>query len=597
VSGLRRLPALVVGLVIAGLLLGGCGLRTPSGVRVDQRSVDTAVDDPDIRKLPPGPVPGASPAQIVSGFLEASAADPDHSFALAFLTSGSAWSARDSATIYEPESATPLKVSRKGDTSVVRFSARGLGVISTGGAFVPAERQLNLSFQLRRSGGQWRLVSAPAGVLLTPRDLTRSYRPVRIYTFTSDGSLLVAQPGYVVSDRAGLAGAALHALLTDWGNPTGTVAGGLPQGLTALGSVVVRDGEATVDLGREAFTVPPARRERVVAQIASSLASVPGVFTVRVLVEERPYAGGPVAAEIPEALAPTSSGPVLAVGNAGQLLDVTGGGTRPVRWATSSSGSGAGLLVTPVSAPGGGSLAALRVTSLGDQLLLGDLSGSKELTATLRRVKALATPANGSYLRPQWLDARRLLLAVAGSTPSLQLFNSVDGALHPVSTPGLRALGPLAGFAVSRDGTRAIAVAGAAGARKLYLGRVVSAASTSEGADQLIVDGWTPVPTSLADVSAASWSGDLAVTIVGRPGTITPGESPDLRMEALSLDGVTAPTVLPALPTPVGGGSGEGLTLTAAPNKPVLLGAGGHSWKLQDEQWVALGALRSPAYP
>jgi hypothetical protein len=580
------------------LLISGCGLRTPSGVRVDRRSVDTSVDQPDIRKLPPGPSPGATPAQIVSGFLEASAADPDHSFALEFLATGSGWADRDSATVYDPDTATPLKATTRGAISVVTFSAEGLGVIGAGGAYVESERQLKLSFELTRVGGQWRLTHVPSGVLLTDRDLTRSYRPIRTYGFSPEGSVLVAEPGFVTSDRAGLASAALHALLTGWGDAGAAVAGGLPLGLTSLGSVVVHDGEATVDLGREAFSVPPDRRSRVVAQIAASLASVPGVFTVRVLVEERPYAGGPVDAKIPDEFAATSVGPVLAVSPAGQLLRVDGNRAAAVKW----QGGDPGALRNPISAPGGNRMAALRATPAGDQLVLADLSSSdSSVTATVRHtVAAVAAQAGATDLRPQWLDPTRLLVVVGGSAPRLRLIDAASGATRAVYAPNLRGLGPLSSFAVSRDGTRALAVAGPVGARKVFLARVTDASTQPGSAVQLMVDGWTQVPTSLPDADSVAWSGDLAVTVLGTGATVAADPVGGPRLDDVSLDGVPDPTVSLALPVAVAAQAavaGGGPFVTSAPGRNDLVSTGSATWKLQAGRWVTVGTWLSPAYP
>jgi hypothetical protein len=600
-----RSPRSALGLLIVVLLLvSGCGLRTPSGVRVDQRSVDTTADDPDIRKLPPGPAPGASPAQIVSGFLEASAADPDHSFALDFLDTGSVWADRDAATIYEPDTASALKVTTTGAVSVVKFSAQGVGAIGAGGAFVPSQRLLNLTFQLHRVDGEWRLTRVPSGVLLTARDLNRSYRPVRTYEFSPDRSLLVAEPGYVVSDRAGLAGAALHALLTGWGDPAAAVAGGLPQGLTSLGSVVVSDGQATVDLGREAFTVPQSQRSRLVSQIAASLASVPGVFTVRVLVEDRPYAGAPVPAEIPTDLLTKSVGPVLAIGPTGELVSLDGSRGTPVKWSAHGTGTAdPGPVFNPVSAPGGKRLAALRATNLGFQLVLADLastSGSSVFTATVRHTPVIVVPPGASYLRPQWLDSGRLLLATGGSAPRLQLIDAKTGASHQVYAPNLQALGALSGFAVSRDGTRVIAVAGPPGARKIYLARVTTTSTAPANQNQLIVDGWTQVPTPLPDVAAASWSADLALTVIGAAARTAAEPAGGLRVETVSLDGVPDPTALPLLPAAVTTqaiASGGVLSVATAPGRTDLVSAGSSTWALQNAGWAAVGNWRSPAYP
>jgi hypothetical protein len=578
-------------------LVSGCALHTPSGVRVDQRSVDTSVDEPDIRKLPPGPAPGADPAEIVSGFLDASAADPDHSFGLEFLAADSGWDDRDSATVYDPDSATPLKATTRGTVSVVKFSAQGLGVIGAGGAYVPAQRQLNLTFELRKVSGQWRLTRVPSGVLLTDRDLSRSYRPIRTYGFSPDGSVLVAEPGFVTADRTGLASAALHGLLTGWGDVASAVAGGLPQGLTSLGSVVVSEGEATVDLGREAFTVPQDKRSRVVAQIAATLASVPGVYSVRVLVEERPYGGGAVAARIPAEFTATSVGPVLAIGQNGRLVSVDGSKALAVTW----HGTDPGVLIDPVSAPGGKRMAALRMTPSGYQLVLADLSESAGVTtATVRHTEALATPAGAGYLRPQWLDGTRLVLAVSGVASRLLVIDASNGASRAVYTPSLVGLGSLAGFSISRDGTRALAVAGPVGARRAFLARVTDASTQPGSPDQLAVDGWTQVPTSLPDVAATAWSGDLAVTVVGTAGKTASDPAGGLRVESVSLDGVPDTPESIALPPAVAEqafASGGVLDVTSAPGHSDLVSTGFATWTLHAGRWVTVGDWHSTSYP
>ncbi len=594
-AGRPLLGALAL-VVLSLLLVEGCGLRTPDGVRVDQRSVNTAADDPDIRKLPPGPVPGASPRQIVRGFLEASAADTDHSFAREFLAGSSVWPDREGATVYDPDTLSALQTTVTGQLSRVRLTAMGVGSVSASGAFVPELKRIDVTYELRRIEGQWRLSFVPPGVLLTPRDLTRSYRPVVTYAFNSDRSLLIAEPGYVASDRAGLAGAALHALLTGWDAPDGGTSRGLPPGLTALGSVVVREGVAIVDLGREAFTVPPDRRGLLVSQIAASLASVPGVFTVRVLVEERPYAGGSVPAKIPPALATTSHGPAFALTAGGVLVSLTGTHSWAVQWAGGRQAR-PGLLQGPVAAPGGARFAALRKTGQGTQLVLAGVSRSQQLAVTEPSARELPSPPAGRYLPPQWLDKNRLLVAVDGAAPHFLMAVASDGATHSVRAPGLASLGPLLSFVVSRDGTRIVAVAGNPGSRQAYLGRI-SSAPPGAVEDQLTVDSWSRVPTSLADVRAVSWSGDLSLTVVGTnaAGTANVGTA---RAVIVALDGVADPVSLPVLPAPVTAAESAGgqVGLASAPGRPTVVCIGSRSWVLSDRTWEPGAAVRDPAYP
>jgi Lipoprotein LpqB beta-propeller domain/Sporulation and spore germination len=598
---LLRGAAGLFAVVLLGLLLaGGCGLRTPAGIRVDQRSVDTAADDPDIRKIPPGPAPGASAADIVRGFLEASAADADHTFAEPFLAPDVVWNDRNAAAVYQPDTLSALKESLSGSLSRVTFTAESAGVLTSAGAFLPAERLLSESYQLRRVDGQWRLSRVPPGVLLTPRDLARVYRPVRTYSFNPAGTVLVAEPGYVASDRAGLAGAALHALLTQWNAQSASkvsASRSLATGLSALGSVVVQNGQATVDLGREAFNIPTSQRPLLVSQIAASLASVPGVFTVRVLVEERPLVGGPVEAAIPANLLPDVTGPTLAFATDGTLEELTSNSSRAVTW-VGKDGTPQGLLTDPVSAPGGTALAALRQGPSGLQLVIADLRGSSAPTATQRRVVSLPASSGGREMRPQWLDGTRIMLAVGGIAPRLELVDAATGALRSVAAPGLAGLGPLSSFSVSRDGTRATAVSGVAGARQVYLGRILSPTSGPVTTEGTTVSGWTAVPTGMADVVALSWSGDLELTLLGRPAS-QPPTSAAVHAEVVALDGVSDPTPLPALPADLEAlvAVPERPLVSASPARPTMIGIGTRRWLLEAGRWVPRSPARDPSYP
>jgi hypothetical protein len=606
----KRLARTIAGgaaLVLLGFVLaGGSGLRTPSGIRVDQRSVDTAIDDPDISKVPPGPAAGASAADIVRGFLDASAADSEHTFAQPFLAPGVVWTDRSAATVYDPQTLSTLKESLKGSASIVKFSAVSIGELTSAGAFVPVQRALAETYELRRVDHEWRLSRVPPGVLLTPRDLARVYRSVRTYSLNPSGSLLVAEPGYVASDRAGLAGAALHALLTQWNaetNPKLSASRTLTAGLTSLGSVVVQNGQATVDLGREAFNVPASRRPLLDFQIAASLASVPGVFTVRVLVEERPYVAGPIAAAIPPDLQPADDGPVLALAADGALEELTSAAMHPVKW-VAKDGSAQGLLTDPVASPDGAALAALRLGSAGLQLVIADLHGGppgpsgSQPTATLRRAIALPAISGGREMRPEWLDANRVLLAVGGVAPRLEMIDARTGEISSVSAAGLASLGPLSSFAVSRDGTRAIAISGVPGARQVYLGRILTPTNTPVRAEGAAAAAWTALPTGMADVVAVGWSGDLELTLLGRPAA-GPAASSAVHAEVVSLDGVADPVQLPALP-----GDFEALLavperplITTAPGRSAMIDIGTRRWLLDAGRWEVATPARDPSYP
>jgi hypothetical protein len=480
----------------------------------------------------------------------------------------------------------------------VRFTATSVGRLTSAGAFLPEERPLSETYELHRVDGQWRLAKVPAGVLLTPRDLARVYRQVRTYSFNPSGSVLVAEPGFAATDPAGLAGAALRALLTQWGLPAApklSATHSLATGLSYLGSVVVQNGIATVDLGREAFSVPKASRPLLVRQIAATLGSVPNVFAVRVLVEERAFVEHPVTAANPATFQPATNGPVLALAPDGSLEELTSNAPRPVKW-TARDGSSQGLLTNPVASPDGTALAALRPGT--DELVIADLHRGAAPSAVLRKAITLPAISDGREMQPEWLDANRLVVAVGGANPRLELIDATTGTLSLMEAPGLAGLGPLSSVSVSRDGTRIIAVSRVIGARQAFLGRILTPTGTPVRTAGTIATGWVKIPTGMADVAAVSWSGDLELTVLGRPAAAS-GASADLRAELVELDGVSDATALPALPhefealvaTP------ERPVIATSPGRPPMLEVGTKRWLLDEGRWDAASPVRDPSYP
>lgn len=202
-------------------------------------------------------------------------------------------------------------------------------------------------------------------------------------------------------------------------------------------------------------------------------------------------------------------------------------------------------------------------------------------------------------MRPEWLDANRLMLAVGGVAPRLEMVDAATGTISPVGgVARLAALGPLSSLTVSRDGTRAIAIIGVPGARQAYLGRVLTPTTTPVRAAGAVVTGWTKIPTGMADVVTLSWSGDLQLTVLGRP-TTAPASSAAVRAEVVALDGISDPVLLPVLP-----GEFEALVvvperplITTAPGRPAMIDIGTRRWLLDAGRWEVASPARDPSYP
>jgi hypothetical protein len=230
--------------------------------------------------------------------------------------------------------------------------------------------------------------------------------------------------------------------------------------------------------------------------------------------------------------------------------------------------------------------------------VIADLHRGSQPSATLRRAIALPAASGGLQLPPQWLDTNRILVAVGGVDPHLDLIDATTGAMSPVDAPRLAALGPLSSVSVSRDGTRLIAVSGVPGVRQAYLGRILTPTGTPVRVPGTMAAGWSKIPTDMTDVAAVSWSGDLELTVLGRP-TAAPAASAALHAELVELDGVADPVPLPALPSEFEGlvAVPERPVITTSPGRPTMLEVGTKRWLLDAGRWAVASPARDPSYP
>jgi hypothetical protein len=222
-----------------------------------------------------GPGPGASPSQIVQGFLLASADFGNHhEIARQYLTRAASRSWQPGpgpavTVIAGPPTVTPTPTpfgSR--NTAVVEISAQQLGNVSTSGQYIPAEtgrHPLNQEFTLQRVHNQWRIATlpatagtkVPAGVdtpsheLLLTKDLFQlAFQPRNLYY--PAGKDLVPDPVFVPVDSGDPAADLVRALLIPpQGWLAGAVVSAFPPAATLRHLVEILPGSKTavVDLG------------------------------------------------------------------------------------------------------------------------------------------------------------------------------------------------------------------------------------------------------------------------------------------------------------------------------------------------------------
>lgn len=284
-----RRPVLAAVTVVAATVLTACaGIPTDGPVR-SVRSDDDAART-TVRYSPAGPRVGASPEEIVRGYLDAMLAYPiTTATASEYLTpsAAAAWRAGRSTTVYGPH--TVAQVASRPDesdaedgtvgASVVRLRAATKAVLGSTGRYATGD-DVDLRLRLVRIRGQWRIANPPAGTMVSTRFFEDYYRPFDIYFFDRPGERLV--PQVVHLPVGGQLPTALVAALAAGPSDTRFLRSYVPSRSSLRPSVPVSNGTADV-----AFTVDLGSRERgrlnrLAAQVVWTLRQVPELSGVRV---------------------------------------------------------------------------------------------------------------------------------------------------------------------------------------------------------------------------------------------------------------------------------------------------------------------------
>lgn len=296
----RRFHARRLLVAASALLLAACGgLPQTSGV---QRGLEVrAPEYQPIRLQFEPPTPGASPAQIVRGFLAAGGSpDDDYAASRAYLTgeASAAWQPRSQVTVYTDSSKLTVQVS--GDTVslnvpvVARVDESGRYVAASPGAVTAA------TIGLKKVGGEWRIANLPEGfgTWLSSFYFERSFKQMTLtYADPVDRTLVTDYRWFpmrpdAVSSRTwtGLATSLARAQLAPV--PTylkGAAVTAFPPGTDlAVESVPIIDQVAHIELTSAALDATTDGRRAAWAQMLTTMRQVPGVTGVAITVDGAP---------------------------------------------------------------------------------------------------------------------------------------------------------------------------------------------------------------------------------------------------------------------------------------------------------------------
>ncbi|MEZ5119786.1 MAG: LpqB family beta-propeller domain-containing protein [Candidatus Nanopelagicales bacterium] len=546
---------------MVALLVSGCAQVPTSGpvVEVDQAVPDTASSS-FVRALARSPRPGMSQIEIVQGFLDAASGFEDgHAVAREYLTprAGQTWDPQAGVRVYGNDTET---LSSSGEDSVTVTAAQ-VGVVSDRSQYVPSQEQTTLEeqFGLTQVGSQWRIDDVPDGLLLSRAAVERSYREFQTYFVAKPGGILAPNPVLFARSQGDVTTDLVRALLQGpglWLEPA--VINGFPAG-TGLNTVNTVDGIVQIDLTAAVLQADDLARQQLSAQIVWTLRQVPGFRGVTITADGEPVTVPgqdliqPRSAWPdfdPDGLSPAApwyivrSGRVLAMSAENEALPVPG-----------APGSGQ----PPVEDP---------LISLDQSVAAATDPDGQLLTAPLQ------TPS-------RWADARTGLRSRGGSwdrTGALwlpdrnvgaQIVNVLGSQKVPIELDQVRSV------QISRDGSRALVVAGPRDAATAYLLRV----DRTTGPPSLT----GPRALVSGPVQAAAWASATQVALLIKQ----PNQPPQVGSVDLGLFSVR-----------LLGGPPLASTVAAAPDRPLLSGTeDGQVWQFNGNTWVPLTQGRQPRYP
>lgn len=461
-------------LVLAASLLTGCASMPTSGPVTEIGKVVAPAEDEGFAIDPRPPQPGASPTDIVLGFLDAMQATPiQTTVARQFL-------AHDLASSWNPqlETITYADKTLPHGSGVVSVDLQGANHLDAQGAWQgpisTAEGQLR--FPMVRERGQWRIAAAPNALIVPQSWFDSRFTQVSLYFFDPTGRILVPEPVFVPRGTQ-LATTLVRDLVTGPSKAlTGVARTFLPAGVSSGLSVPVgSDGVAAVDLNGELGQQSAHTLQLMTAQLAWTLRQDQAITALRLSIGGRPVDSGGGATDISasgdDEYDPAGSPTTDRLYGLDKGLVVVRSGSN---WAAVAGPLGETEHPLRSVAVALDETQAAAVSADGRQLLLAPLAGGGKLRVAL---------TGQNLLRPAWdFDSRlwEIDRTAAGAVVSV-----VEGTrVATVDVPGITGQ-DVRRFLVSRDGSRLVAVV-----RRPRGDEVV--ASRLQGDDQGRVTGATP---------------------------------------------------------------------------------------------------------
>ena len=276
----------------------------PSSGPVSSLARSSGGDTSNVDFLPPGPSTGATPEEIIAGFIAAgTAAQDNYRVARSYLSTDAReeWNPNASVLIRRGEALVSLLSSTQASYVVpVISSVDELGRLSTS---LTVSSQ-TLEFGLILEDNEWRISGLADGIVLTEAAFAEAFASYRLYYFSAGYRELVPDLRWFAT-RGEVSSKIVRALLeppTFWLDQGATVSA-FPEGTQlALTPIPVVDGVASVDLTTRVLSADEITRSRMLTQLSVSLAQVQGISSARISVNQNDLVISPLGEEGPTLL-------------------------------------------------------------------------------------------------------------------------------------------------------------------------------------------------------------------------------------------------------------------------------------------------------
>lgn len=492
-----RLFALLAAIALA---IGGCSsLPRSGGVHAVNPS---GVEDSNVGLRGQPPAEGATPEEIVLGFLTASRAGVEDNFAVArqylLSTTSGEWDPYAQVRVY-PD-AQSIQTSRTA-TGAVRAKVGSLGTLASDGSYTEsANEAVSISdFSLARdSDGEWRIASLDDGVFLSEHTFfTQLYTETPVYFLSANHEYLVADLRWFPRNEA--ASRAVNALVTGpstWLSEGVTTA--LPEDTKMTKTVTVTDSVASVELSSNVLSLPQEQRNQINQQITQTIMATESVQSAEVTSQ-----GSPIVEGDGSALSDYPFGSYgISLLSEGAPATESNGDPVPVPGLDTEDLDLEGLAVDY-------STDAATYASLGDDgQTLYTMSSATGQTQSAIEGSNLAEPSfdHQGYV---WTGERKNTGSLLAYSPSIAEGGGV--AEERPSAPWLEGM-TLREVSISRDGSRAIVVAETGGKTAIFASGVVR---NADGAPISLSDP-VRIGQRLTNVSDVAWIGPSELVALGR---------------------------------------------------------------------------------